>query len=37
MGDTKQEKGSSWPKWDDNGGGEWGGWEIQNPSTQRCY
>ena len=24
MGDTKQEMGSRWPKWDDNGGGEWG-------------
>ena len=25
MGDTKQGRGSSWSKWEDNGGGEWGG------------
>ena len=37
MGDTKRERESRWPKWDDNGGEEWGGWEIRNPSIQRCY
>ena len=37
MGNTKWEKGLCWPKWDDNEGGEWEGWEIWNPSKQICY
>ena len=37
MGDTKWDKRLCWWKCDDNGGGEWGGWEIWNQSKQRCY
>ena len=37
MDDTKWDKGLCWWKCDDNGGGEWVGWEIWNQSKQRCY
>ena len=37
MGDTKWDKGLHWWKCDDNGEGEWGGWEIRNQSKERCY